>query len=156
MAQRLIAGGAWVQVWIQHPTQGFIPVGLATGASYDEDWAVNPAQVVGYHGPIDFDSQGYTLSITLQTFVPQVPNPPGGAWPDGGVVALADFLPTRSEVQSNAGKPGEFDVMHFVNLSTGQTMNEFRKVMLASNGVQIAPNSFVTANIRMMGVERAK
>jgi len=34
MAQKILAGGAWVQVLINGQ-----PVGLATGASYDEDWA---------------------------------------------------------------------------------------------------------------------
>lgn len=158
MAQRLISGGAWTQVWVQIPealglsVSGLVPVGLATGASYDEDFAVNPANVIGYHGPIDYDSQGYTCSITIQAFVPEVPG--SGPWPEGGVIAIHDLLVTRAQVQSNGGRPGEFDVMQFVNLSTGEVINSFSKVMLASDGVQIAPNSFVTANMRFMSVER--
>jgi hypothetical protein len=34
MSQKLIAGGAWVQILIDGD-----PVGLATQAAYDEDWA---------------------------------------------------------------------------------------------------------------------
>lgn len=147
MAAKLIAGGAWVQVLINGE-----PVGLATQAAYDEDWAVNPANVLNYHGPADYDSQGYSCTVTLGTFVPERPD--SGPWPDGGVKALADFLVTRSEVQSNDGKPGEFDLLQFVNTATGDVLAQFRKVMLASNGIQVSPNSYVTANIRFMAVER--
>lgn len=148
MAQKMIAGGAWVQVLVNGQ-----PVGLATGASYDEDWMVNPVNVLNFHGPVDYDSQGYSCTSSLSTFVPERPGE--GPWPDGGEVALAEFIPTRSQVQSNDGKPGEFDVMQFINTATGSQVNLFRKVMIASNGVQITPNSYVTANIRLMVVERA-
>lgn len=147
MAEKLIAGGAWVQVLVNGS-----PVGLATNASFDEDWAVNPANVLNYHGPVDYDSQGYSCTLTLGTFFPERPG--SGPWPDGGVTALADLLPTRSQVQSNDGKPGEFDLVQFVNTATGELVNQFRRVMIASNGVQITPNAYVTANIRLMAVER--
>lgn len=147
MAQKVLAGGAWVQVQINSRA-----VGLATGASYDEDWGVNPANVLNYHGPVDYDSQGYSCTLTMSTFVPERPGESN--WPDGGSVALAEFIPTRSQIQSNAGKPGEFDSVTFYNTATGSIVNNFRKVMLASNGVQITPNSYITANLRMMAVER--
>ena len=147
MAEKLIAGGAWVQVLIEGE-----PVGLATQAAYDEDWAVNPANVLNYHGPVDYDSQGYSCTVTLGTFIPERPG--FGPWPDGGVKSLSDFLVTRSQVQSNDGKPGEVDLLQFLNTATGEIVNQFRKVMLASNGVQISPNSYATANIRFMAVER--
>lgn len=147
MGQKILTGGAWVQVLLNGQ-----PVGLSTGASFDEDWAVNPANVLNYHGPIDYDSQGYSCTVTLSTFVPERPGE--GPWPDGGQVALAEFIPTRSQVQSNDGKPGEFDLLQFLNTATGELVNQFRKVMIASNGVQITPNSYVTANLRLMSVER--
>lgn len=144
---KLVAGGAWVQVLIEGA-----PVGLASNASYDEDWVVNPCNVLNFHGPMDYDSQGYSCTITIGTFVPEKPGT--SPWPDGGSSALIEYIPTRSEVQSNDGKPGEFDMLQFVNTATGQVLNQFRKVMVASNGTQIAPNSYVTANIRFMAVER--
>lgn len=149
MGTKLIAGGAWVQLLFNGQ-----PVGLAANCSYDEDWVVNPANVLNYHGPIDYDSQGYSCTITLGTFIPETPGT--GPWPDGGSRALADYLPIRREVQSNNGKPGEIDTVQFVNTATGEVLNQFRKAMIASNGTQIAPNSYVTANLRMMAVERTK
>ena len=147
MAKKMIAGGAWVQILINGQ-----PVGLAMNASYDEDWAVQPANVLNYHGPVDYDSLGYSCSVMLGTYVPERPGE--GPWPDGGQKALADYLVTRSQVQSNDGKPAEYDLLQFVNTATKEILNQFRKVMLASNGRQIAPNSYVTENIRFMAVER--
>lgn len=149
MSSKMIAGGAWVQVLLDGK-----PIGLATNASYDEDWAVNPANVLNYHGPVDYDSQGYSCTITLGTFVPEAPGM--GPFPDGGIKALSDYLPLRSQVQSNDGKPGEFGMLQFMNSATGKVVNQFRKVMIASNGTQVSPNSYVTSNIRMMCVERTK
>jgi hypothetical protein len=147
MGSKIIAGGAWIQVLINGEA-----VGLANNAGYDEDWAVNPANVLNYHGPVDYDSQGYSCTVTLGTFVPEKPDM--SPWPDGGVKALSDYLVTRREVQSNDGKPGEFDLLQFVNTATGEVLASFSKVMLASNGIQISPNSYVTANMRFMAVER--
>jgi len=147
VGEKLIASGAVCQILINGS-----PVGLVTQASYDEDWAINPANVIGYLGPIDYDSQGYSCSITLGTYIPEKPG--SGPWPDGGVKALSDLLPTRSEVQGNNGKPGEFDLLQFMNIATGDIINQFRNVMIASNGQQISPNSYATANVRLLSVER--
>ncbi len=147
MAQRLIAGGAWCRIVIDG-----VVMGLVTGASYDEDWGVAPAKVLNHHGPVDYDSQDYTCRITLQAFVPE---PSAVApFPDGGSKALQDMLPTRSQVQSNAGKPGMFGVLQFISTSSAKVLNQFENVMIASNGSQIAPNAFVTGNIQMLAVER--
>ena len=147
MAAKLIANGASLQVLVNG-----IPVGLATQASYDEDWGITPANVLNYLGPVDYDSQNYSCAINLGTFWPEIPG--SGPWPDGGTKTLGDFLPTRSQVQSNNGKPQEFDLLQFLNTATGQIVAQFRKCVLASNGMQISPNSFITVNVRMMSVER--
>lgn len=128
------------------------PVGLATNASYDEDWQPTPANVLNYLGPIDWESQGYTCSIVLGTFIPEVPG--SGPWPDGGVKAISDFLPTRSQVQQANGVVNKFALLQFANTTTGAIINQFVNVLLASNGTQITPNSYITANVRFMAVAR--
>ena len=147
MADRQIASGALVQVLINGE-----PVGLATNAAYDEDFAVTPANVLGVLGPIEYDCQNYTCSINLGTFVPMRPDM--GPWPDGGVRAISDLLPTRSQIQGNAGKPSEFDLLQFVNIANGEIISQFRQVVLANDGVQIGANSYITANVRFMARER--
>lgn len=142
-----IAGGAWVQIIADGRA-----IGLVQGASYDEDWGVTPANVLNHHGPMDYDSQGYSLQISIQTYIPEAPN--SGPFPDGGRITMADLIPTRSYVQSNGGKPGEIEDLQFVNTATGAIVNQFRRAMIASNGVQIAPNSYISGNLRLMSVER--
>ena len=147
MAGRLIAQGFEILVLLNNT-----PVGLATRASYDEEWSPVPANVLNYLGPIDWDSQGYQCSINMSTFIPEVPG--SGPWPDGGVKALADFLPTRSQVQAANGTVNKFNLLQFASTATGQIVNQFRSVLLAQNGTQITPNSYVTANIRFLAVAR--
>lgn len=147
MNTRMIAGGAWCRVVIDG-----VVMGLVTGASYDEDWGVTPAKVLNHHGPIDYDSQDYSCRITLQAFVPE---PSAVApYPDGGAKAFVDMLPTRRSVQGNSGRPGMFGVLQFVSTSSSKVLAQFENVMVSSNGIQVAPNSFVTANIQLMAVER--
>lgn len=149
--ERLIAGGAWVKIIADGN-----PVGLATGASYDEDFAVAPANVVGYLGPVDYDSQGYSCSISMQTFVPAkiAQNQGGRVLPDGGDTTISDLIPTRKEIQDQGGKPREINDMVFADILSNEVLAAFRKVMLASHGVQIAPNSYITANARFVAVEK--
>jgi len=147
MGDKIITGGAWAQLVIDGS-----PVGLATQATYTEDWGVAPANVLGYLGPMDYDSQNYSCQITIGSFLPEIPG--SGAWPDGGSLALTDLLPSRSDVQSNGGKPGEFDLLQFINKATGGVMAQFRKVMITNNGQQINPNTYVTVNISMLAIER--
>jgi len=147
MATRLIAGGAFVRLVIDGEV-----VGLATGASFDEDFGVVPANVLNHQGPLDYDSQGYSCRITLQTYIPE-PSA-SGPWPDGGTKALSEFVPTRSEIQSNLGKPGAFGVLQFLSTSSNKVIEQFENVIVASDGAQVAPNSFITQNVQLMAVER--
>jgi len=147
MANKLIASGAWCQILANG-----LPVGLVNGASYDEDWQISPATVVGYLGPVDYESMGYSCALSIGAYVPEVAG--SGPWPDGGVKTISDFLPTRSQLQKTNGKPAQFDLLQFVNISTGEIVNQFRDVMIASNGSSIAPGQYVTINLRLMAIER--
>lgn len=154
MAQKLIAGGAWVQVRILDTDNKWKALGLASGCSYDEDWAIQPANVIGHLGPVSYDSQGYSCTITLNVFVPEDPASLS-ILPDGGEITIADLLPTRDQVQID-GKGKKFGGLAFVNTATQETINEFSEVTIASNGEQVAPNSYLTANIRFNAVKRTK
>jgi len=152
MAERLIAGGAFVKIVADSDT-----IGLASGVSYDEDWAVNPANVIGHLGPIAFDSQGYSCSITMQSFLPvDLAQNAGGRQnlPGKTDTVITDLLPTRQEIQDAGGKPREIDTLQFIDILTGVILSQFKDVSIASNGVQVSPNSYITMNIRMVAIER--
>jgi len=154
MSERLIAGGAWVQVKVQYDDGKWYAIGLASGCSYDEDWSLQPANVLNHLGAVSYDSQGYTCSITINAFVS---NNAGAIniLPDGGEKTLGDLLPLRDDVQKN-GKGRTFTGLAFVNTATAESLNEFQDVAVAGNGVQVAANSQVTINMRMNAVKRIK
>lgn len=149
MSQKMIAAGAWVQVLVQE--DGVMKaVGLATGASYDESFQVQPGNVLNYLGPITYDSQGYSCSISMSTFVPELKN---SLYADGGQITIKDLLPTRDQVQLN-GKGKQFDSLVFANRATGEVLHQFSDVIIDSDGEQISPNAYVTANLRLLAVKR--
>lgn len=147
MSLQRIANGAQVQVVLNG-----VPIGLATGCGYDEDFALNPAKVIGMLGPIDYDSQDYTCSITLGSYKAVVPG--DGPWPDGGQKTISDFIPIKDDIVNNLNRPNNFDTLQFMNVATGNEANRFRGVSIASNGEQVSPNSYVTKNIRLLAIKR--
>jgi hypothetical protein len=155
---KLVAGGSEVQIQIiQNASGPAIPLGLVTGASFDEDFGIQGARVIGYLGPVSYDSQDYSCMINLGTYVPQTQGSSNSnaPYPDGGQKTLADYLPTRAQIQSNNGVPGGFNTLQFVNTATGAIVNQFENVIIASDGTQISPNSYLTNNVRLMAVERS-
>jgi hypothetical protein len=151
MAEKLISGGAWVQVQVK--IDGVIRrLGMATGCSYDEDWRIQEAQVVGYLGPISLDSQGYTCSINVSTFVPERKET---LYKDGGDITIEDLLPYRDDVQAD-GKGKTFDQLIFYNKAGDKVLRSFSGVVVASNGEQVSPNAYVTNNMRFLAIKRDK
>lgn len=149
MAEKMIAGGAWVQVQIN--INGVLySVGMASGCSYDEDWNIQQANVLNHLGPISLDSQGYTCSITLSTFVPEKNVV---LYADGGEITIEDLLPTRDEVQQD-GKGRGYDQLVFLNTATQKVIRSFSGVVVASNGEQVSPNAYVTENMRFLAMRR--
>jgi hypothetical protein len=154
MATKLIAGGAWVQIKVQLDDGKWYPFGMTTSASYDEDFAIQAANVLNYLGPISYDSQGYTCSVTINTYIPESKSTIS-ILPDGGEVTIAELLPTRDSIQKE-GKGKTFKGLTFVNTATQETINEFQDVIIASNSMQASPNAYLTGNMRLNCVKRIK
>lgn len=133
------------------------PLGLVTGASYDEDFGIQGSRCLNFLGPLTYDSQDYSCMINLGSYVPQKQGSgtTDAPYPDGGTKNLMDFLPLRSTIQSNQGIPGGFDTVQFVNTATGAIVNQFENVVIASDGTQVSPNSYLTNSIRLLAVERS-
>jgi hypothetical protein len=150
---KLIAGGAWVQIKIL--IEGaWKTLGLASGCSYDEDYGIQPANVLNHLGPVSYDSQGYSCTINLSAFVPE--NAAAlSILPDGGEITINDVLPLRDDIQRD-GQGKSFEGLGFFNTATQESLNEFSKVIIASNGKQVSPNQYVSENMRLMAVKRIK
>lgn len=151
MSEKLIAGGAWVQVGVK--TDGVLQIiGLSSGCSYNEDWGLQPANVLGVLGPVSIDSQNYTCSINMSAFVPEKKVT---LYADGGEITIEDILPYRDDVQID-GKGKNFEQLVFLNKATQKVIRSFSEVAVASNGEQVSPNAYVLANIAFLAIKRDK
>lgn len=151
MAEKTIAAGAWVQVKVLIEGQ-WRAIGMATGASYNEDYSVQPANVLNHLGPISYDSQNYSCRVNMSTFVPERKELLA-ILPDKGEITIEDLLPTRDQIQVD-GKGKQFDGLMFVNTATGEVLRQFQDVIVASNGQQVSPNQYITEDIQFFAVKR--
>lgn len=150
---KIIASGAWAQVRVREKSGDPLSViGLVTDASYQESFNLQDANVVGHLGPISIDSQGYSCSINIGTFVPEK-REQGGQYADGGDTTVTDLLPARSTIQLD-GKGKTFEYLDFYNKATGEVLNAFSHAIVADNGSRIGPNAYVTKNISLRSIER--
>jgi hypothetical protein len=152
----VLGGGAWMLVAITRldpttnpPAPGpEIELSICSEFSYDEDFHVNPAEVIGYLGPIAYDSQGYTCQITMSLYVKR-PSSKNLTlpWED-----IARIFPIRDDILLD-GALAE-NILRVYDIATGDILNEFIGCVLSTNGVQIRPNSYITRNARFFSVER--
>lgn len=154
--KKIIAAGSWCRVEYYDGTN-WNPLGLVTDASYNEDFHVTPGKVLGFLGPISYDSQDYSCTINIGAYVPEKPNDPnriGAAEGD----ALTDLLITRSQVQLQ-GKGQTFPALRFVNTGPENTTGDvtlalFAYVIVATDNMDVRPSAYVTNKITLYAVER--
>ena len=129
-------------------------VGMVTNASYNEDFNVVPANVIGFFGAISHDAQNYNCTITLGAYVALEPKKEITVpYLDGGTTTIAKLLKTRSEI-ALTGKGTVISQMDFVDTTGGVIYNSFNQVIITSNGVSITSAAYVTENIQMICIER--
>jgi hypothetical protein len=151
--EKLIQQGAFCNVILYDQAGNSKVLGLVQNASYNENFSVVGAQVLGFFGPISLDAQNYSCTITLGTFVPQSKAPITVPFLDGGQTTLSEQLKTRSEI-ALTGKGTVLPQIDFVDIQDGQVYNSFNQAVIASNGTTIQASNYVTANIQMMCIER--
>lgn len=135
MARRSIKGGAWVGVKVNGDL-----VALASGCSYNEDFQVQPANVINYLGPISYDSQGYSCTLTVDLLVARDKQ------------EILDLIPTRAQVKRDGKMPE--NTVEFVDTADNTVVNAFKGVVLNSDSATIQPNTYVTANLQYSSAER--
>jgi len=146
-----LGGGAWHLVVIT-PSNGTtdIKLGICSDFSYDEDFQVNPAEVIGYLGPIAYDSQGYSCRISLGTYVQRASD--RTALPGGSIGDVNILFPRRQDI-IRTGKLTDNEIT-LVDIFDGSILNNFVGCILATNGVQVRPNSYITRQATYLATER--
>ena len=72
-SQHIITSGASVVIRASVNTDSPTTIlGLTSNASWQENFNIQEAIVIGHFGPVSLDPQGYNCSITLGVFIPRL------------------------------------------------------------------------------------
>lgn len=132
---RSIAGGAWIGVKVNGEL-----VALANNCGYNEDFNVQPANVLNYLGPISYDSQGYSCNLKIGLLVARDQQ------------EIIKLIPTREQVKSDGKMP--VNKVEFIDTADQKILESFSGVVLNSHGMDISPNSYVTADLQYFATQR--
>jgi len=150
-----LAGGAWVKLTASKLIDGGDPekisdyaddkfdFALATGANYDEDFNVQPLEVLGHLGAVEYNSFGYTCSVNVDSLVAK------------DKLEFNKYIPNRADVQADGHLPNWLITFKSTDISA-VIYSQFRGVVVAGSGQNIATNQFVSMNVRMMAIERLR
>ncbi len=143
MAKRLVANGAWLLLKVDQDD-----FGLVTNVTWDENFAVQPVEVLNVLGPLTLDTTGYTCSIDIESFVPR----------DNSdfdrIINGKRLVPTRDEVKDDGFMPDR--ILSIVDTADKITHNRFERSVLSSNRKTIQANNFVTYSLSYMSTGRTK
>jgi len=157
----VLGGGAWMMVVVTHidpktQAQTEIDLSICSEFTYDEDFHVNPAEVIGFLGPIVYDSQGYTCQISMSTYVKRPSAIITNQVQQKMFEDIMTLFPIRSDILADGALAENIlRVYDIADTSQAGILNEFHGAVLSTNGVQIRPNSYITRNARYFAVERA-
>lgn len=153
---KIIQQGAWCNVVIYDEDNNAATLGLVSGASYQENFNVTPAQVIGFFGPIALDSQNYSCTVTINIFIPlNYQDAVTVPYLDGGTTTLTKLIKTRSDIAID-GYGTAFNQIDFVDLGAGVVYNSFGYTVVSNSGTNIGAAQYVTGNVQLMSLERIK
>jgi hypothetical protein len=149
-----LATGASVQLKVgkNSDTPDMI-LGLCSNVSYQENYNLQDAVVIGNLGPVSIDPQGYTCSITVGTFVPAKLKMDGDTYQSDITEGVLENLPKRADIfQTSKGKV--FQSLEFFDKDSGKTLARFLGVVLSDQGMTIEGNTYAKANVQFRAVEK--
>lgn len=145
-----LLGGAWVSVKFLKPDAEDL-MSLAREVSYNEDFRVQPADVIGFLGAIAYDSTGYQCQFTIGLLVPR----PDARDISGRPIArtLKKYFPSRSQIIADGYLP-EIDIQLSDVRDSSEILNQFEGCVLNTNSMQVQPNQYAVSNATFFCVER--
>lgn len=126
---------------------GSTVLGLVSQASYNENFQIQKANVLGHLGPISMDPQDYSCEITIGAFAARIPVDV----PEGSDTEIAPWVPSRGKALDDNAK---FPYLDFYDLGTQEVIEAFSGVIVASSGKQIEGGGYVRVNVQLQALER--
>jgi hypothetical protein len=150
-----LATGASVQVkvGVNSDTPDTI-IGLASNVSYQENYNLQDAVVIGVLGPVSIDPQGYSCEITIGSFVPAKLEMGTDSYQSDIKEAVLEMLPKRSEIFATS-KGKVFQSLEFFEKDSGKTLARFLGVVLSNQGMTVEGNTYAKANVQFRAVEKS-
>jgi hypothetical protein len=125
-------------------------IGMATRFQANESFQLQEATCLGNLGPISLDPQGYTCSITVDSFLPAKRVMDGKQmYADGGKKAIMDYVPDRAKFMTEDGALPKIAYLDFYNKQSKTILCSFTGVVISDNGVTADANSYVNNNVQM-------
>jgi hypothetical protein len=156
VTRHIIATGASVQVRIGKNTDTpNIVIGLATNASYQENYNLQDAVVLGTLGPVSIDVQGYTCTITIGTFVPSKLAMGENRYDAVATEGILENVPYREDIFSSL--PGQkFQSLDFYDKDSGTVLAQFSGAVLSDDGITVEGNAYAKGNVQFRALEKVK
>jgi hypothetical protein len=131
-------------------------LGLTTNASWQENFSIQEAVVIGHFGPVSLDPQGYNCSITLGVFIPRTGKIGNYTYSSQVSKSILEDLPGKDAIFTNAttGLKLTYQSFAFHNKDTNTTLAKFYGVMLESEGGQVEGNAYARANITLRALAK--
>jgi hypothetical protein len=136
-------------------------LGLTTNASWQENFSLQEAVVIGHFGPVSIDPQGYNCSITLGVFIPRAGKIGNDTYNSQITKGILEDLPVKDEIFTSNGLKLTYQSLDFYNPHGGSGGNgivlaKFYGVMVESEGGQIEGNTYARANITLRALAKDK
>jgi hypothetical protein len=154
ITSHILATGSSVQVKVS--TNSDTPdtiIGLATNVSYQENYALQRANVIGVLGAISIDPQDYTIEITVGTFVPAKLSMGNDTYQSDITKGVLEMLPKRSEIFSTT-KGKVFQSLEFYDKDSSTTLARFIGVVLSNSGMDIQSQGYAKGNVQFWAVDK--
>jgi hypothetical protein len=154
ITKHIIATGASVQCRVSvNGDNPNIILGLSTNVSYQEDFQLQDANVLGVLGPVSIDPHGYTLSITVGVFVPAKKKIGNDTYQSNITKGVLEMLPVRSDLFATS-KGKVFQSMDFYDKDSNTVLAKFVGCVLQNTGMNIEGQTYAKANVQFRAIDR--
>jgi hypothetical protein len=93
-------------------------LGLTTNASWQENFGLQEAVIIGHFGPVSIDPQSYNCSITLDVFIPRMGKIGNYSYDAQISKSIFENLPAKDDIFTNA-TTGLKLTIHLLGSTTG-------------------------------------
>jgi hypothetical protein len=128
-------------------------LGLVSNVGYNENFALQRANVIGVLGAVSIDPQDYTVEITVGTFVPAKLAIGNDTYQPDITKGVLETLPKKADIFATS-KGKVYQSLEIFDKDSNTTLARFLGVVLASDGMDIQGTQYAKSNVQFWAVEK--